>query len=179
MENLGNINFLQLFPSNEYMHMRWRSFHLKRLIIVVALLLLTSCESKNSLSFDVLSPTPSAAYQTNERAVEPSLLPALPESTTSIALQTPALKDLSATLIPSENGFKLEPENKYGNFFVMQTLQIPNSPRVVHIMRMIEKNESNETRFQESAVIIHADTQEMHIYSMMNAPITDEYSETL
>jgi hypothetical protein len=149
---------------------------MKRLIIVfVALLLLTACESKKSLSFD-LSPTPLASYQTNG-TVEPSLLPAATESTPSAVLHTPAaFKDLSVTLVPSKNGFKLEPENKSGNFSVMQTLQIPNSPRVVHIMRMIDINESQEAHYRESAVIIHPDTQEMNIYSMTNSPITDGYS---
>ncbi|SEB93357.1 hypothetical protein [Paenibacillus sp. GP183] len=144
---------------------------MKRLIIVIALLLLAACESK---SFN-LTPTPLTSNQTNEHIVESSLLPTSPEST-SAATPTQSFTDLSATLILNKNGFKLESETKDGNFFVMQTLQIPNSPRVVHIMRKIDINELNQRHYRESVVIIHPDTQEMHVYSMTNSPITDEYS---
>lgn len=148
---------------------------MKRLILAAVLLLLVACESKSSLSSD-LSPTPLVTIPIKERAVEPPHLPNTPEPPPSEILPTPVFKDLTVTLVPSKNGFKIEPENKDGNFGVMQTLQIPNSPKIAHIIRKIDMNESHEGRFRESAVIINPDTQEIQIYSMMNAPITDEYS---
>ena len=116
---------------------------MKRLILVAALLLLIACEPKSSLSTD-LSPTPLATNQTKERVVEPSILPTQPQPTPSAILPTPTFKDLSVTLVPKKNGFKLEPENNDGNFVVAQTLQIPNSQKVVHIIRKIDMNESTK-----------------------------------
>jgi hypothetical protein len=147
---------------------------MKQLILVSALLLLVACQSKSIVSSD-LSPTPLYTNQTKETAVEPSILPAAPERTPLDILPPTAFKDLSVTIAARENGFKLEPEDN-DNYFVAQTLQKPNSPKVVHIMRKIDMNGSGQGRYRESAVIIDAGTQEMHIYSMMNSPIADEYS---
>jgi hypothetical protein len=136
---------------------------MKRLILVAGLLLLVACESESSLSSE-LFPTPLATIQATEQTVGPSIIP-------------PTIyKDLSVTLVPSKFGFKLEPEDKDGNFYVAQTLQAPNSPKVIQIMRKIDNDGTKEGRYRESAIVIHPDTQEIHIYSLMNAPITDGYS---
>lgn len=120
-----------------------------------------------------MTDTPIPTVKETEKSQEniPNVV-TVPEQTANVS----SLSDRKLTLsvLPTEDGFQVTHGNE-PDFHVMQTLEAPDGKSVVQIIRRMETSDTSNW-YRRDAVVITPGTKELHIYPLMNALVTDDYS---